>query len=141
MDIIRYNDLYKDRMSIFNSYLLFTVFVVLLSLFVSMNITYKKYYLAKAVVDNNEYLKCLIEENSLSLLNKNSTLIIDGVEYQYSILSVEPIVNENNLIYQVELKVNLDSKISKENNVLNLKILVEKQSVFKYILKKVGEIY
>lgn len=141
MDIIRYNDLYKDRMNIFNSYLLFTVFVVLLSLFVSMNITYKKYYLAKAVVDNNEYLKCLIEENSLSLLNKNSTLIIDGVEYQYSILSVEPIVNENNLIYQVELKVNLDSKISKENNVLNLKILVEKQSVFKYILKKVGEIY
>ena len=41
----------------------------------------------------------------------------------------------------MELKVNLDSKISKENNVLNLKILVEKQSVFKYILKKVGEIY
>lgn len=141
MDIIRYNDLYKDRMSIFNSYLLFTVFVVLLSLFVSMNITYKKYYLAKAVVDNNEYLKCLIEENSLSLLNKNSTLIIDGVEYQYSILSVEPIVNENNLIYQVELKVNLDSKISKENNVLNLKILVEKQSVLKYVIRKVGEIY
>lgn len=141
MDIIRYNDLYKDRMNIFNSYLLFTVFVVLLSLFVSMNITYKKYFLAKAVVDNNEYLKCLIEESSLSLLNKNSTLIIDGVEYQYSISSVEPIVNENNLIYQVELKVNLDSKISKENNVLNLKILVEKQSVFKYILKKVGEIY
>lgn len=141
MDIIRYNDLYKDKMNIFNSYLLFTVFVVLLSLFVSMNITYKKYFLAKAVVDNNEYLKCLIEENSLSLLNKNSTLIIDGVEYQYSILSVEPIVNENNLIYHVELKVNLDSKISKENNVLNLKILVEKQSVFKYILKKVGEIY
>lgn len=141
MDIIRYNDLYKDRMNIFNSYLLFTVFVVLLSLFVSMNITYKKNFLAKAVVDNNEYLKCLIEESSLSLLNKNSTLIIDGVEYQYSISSVEPIVNENNLIYQVELKVNLDSKISKENNVLNLKILVEKQSVFKYILKKVGEIY
>ena len=141
MDIIRYNDLYKDRMNIFNSYLLFTVFVVLLSLFVSMNITYKKYFLAKAVVDNNEYLKCLIEESSLSLLNKNSTLIIDGVEYQYSISSVEPIVNENNLIYQVELKVNLDSKISKENNVLNLKILVEKQSVFKYILRKVGEIY
>ena len=141
MDIIRYNDLYKDRMNIFNSYLLFTVFVVLLSLFVSMNITYKKYFLAKAVVDNNEYLKCLIEESSLSLLNKNSTLIIDEVEYQYSISSVEPIVNENNLIYQVELKVNLDSKISKENNVLNLKILVEKQSVFKYILRKVGEIY
>ena len=141
MDIIRYNDLYKDRMNIFNSYLLFTVFVVLLSLFVSMNITYKKYFLAKAVVDNNEYLKCLIEESSLSLLNKNSTLIIDGVEYQYSISSVEPIVNENNLIYQVELKVNLDSKISKENNVLNLKILVEKQSVLKYVIRKVGEIY
>lgn len=141
MDIIRYNDLYKDRMNIFNSYLLFTIFVVLLSLFVSMNITYKKYYLAKAVVDNNEYLKCLIEENSLSLLNKNSTLIIDEVEYQYSISSVEPIVNENNLIYQVELKVNLDSKISKENNVLNLKILVEKQSVLKYVIRKVGEIY
>lgn len=141
MDIIRYNDLYKDRMSIFNLYLLFTVFVVLLSLFVSMNITYKKYYLAKAVVDNNEYLKSLIEENSLSLLNKNSTLIIDEIEYQYSISSVEPIVNENNLIYQVELKVNLDSKISKENNVLNLKILVEKQSVLKYVIRKVGEIY
>lgn len=141
MDIIRYNDLYKDRMNIFNSYLLFTIFVVLLSLFVSMNITYKKYYLAKAAVDNNEYLKCLIEENSLSLLNKNSTLIIDEVEYQYSISSVEPIVNENNLIYQVELKVNLDSKISKENNVLNLKILVEKQSVLKYVIRKVGEIY
>lgn len=141
MDIIRYNDLYKDRMNIFNSYLLFTVFVVLLSLFVSMNITYKKYFLAKAVVDNNEYLKCLVEENSLFLLNKNSTLIIDEVEYQYSISSVEPIVNENNLIYQVELKVNLDSKISKENNVLNLKILVEKQSVLKYVIRKVGEIY
>lgn len=141
MDIIRYNDLYKDRMNIFNSYLLFTIFVVLLSLFVSMNITYKKYFLAKAVVDNNEYLKCLVEENSLSLLNKNSTLIIDEVEYQYSISSVEPIVNENNLIYQVELKVNLDSKISKENNVLNLKILVEKQSVLKYVIRKVGEIY
>ena len=141
MDIIRYNDLYKDRMNIFNSYLLFTIFVVLLSLFVSMNITYKKYFLAKAVVNNNEYLKCLVEENSLSLLNKNSTLIIDEVEYQYSISSVEPIVNENNLIYQVELKVNLDSKISKENNVLNLKILVEKQSVLKYVIRKVGEIY
>ena len=141
MDIIRYNDLYKDRMNIFNSYLLFTIFVVLLSLFVSMNIIYKKYFLAKAVVDNNEYLKCLVEENSLSLLNKNSTLIIDEVEYQYSISSVEPIVNENNLIYQVELKVNLDSKISKENNVLNLKILVEKQSVLKYVIRKVGEIY
>lgn len=141
MDIIRYNDLYKDRMNIFNSYLLFTIFVVLLSLFVSMNITYKKYFLVKAVVNNNGYLKCLVEENSLSLLNKNSTLIIDGVEYQYSISSVEPIVNENNLIYQVELKVNLDSKISKENNVLNLKILVEKQSVLKYVIRKVGEIY
>ena len=141
MDIIRYNDLYKDRMNIFNSYLLFTIFVVLLSLFVSMNITYKKYFLAKAVVNNNRYLKCLVEENSLSLLNKNSTLIIDEVEYQYSISSVEPIVNENNLIYQVELKVNLDSKISKENNVLNLKILVEKQSVLKYVIRKVGEIY
>ena len=120
MDIIRYNDLYKDRMNIFNSYLLFTIFVVLLSLFVSMNITYKKYFLAKAVVNNNGYLKCLVEENSLSLLNKNSTLIIDEVEYQYSISSVEPIVNENNLIYQVELKVNLDSKISKENNDLKI---------------------
>ena len=141
MDIIRYNDLYKDRMNIFNSYLLFTIFVVLLSLFVSMNITYKKYFLSKAVVNNNGYLKCLVEENSLSLLNKNSTLIIDEVEYQYSISSVEPIVNENNLIYQVELKVNLDSKISKENNVLNLKILVEKQSVLKYVIRKVGEIY
>ncbi len=141
MDIIRYNDLYKDRMNIFNSYLLFTIFVVLLSLFASMNITYKKYFLAKAVVNNNGYLKCLVEENSLSLLNKNSTLIIDEVEYQYSISSVEPIVNENNLIYQVELKVNLDSKISKENNVLNLKILVEKQSVLKYVIRKVGEIY
>ena len=141
MDIIRYNDLYKDRMNIFNSYLLFTIFVVLLSLFVSMNIIYKKYFLAKAVVNNNGYLKCLVEENSLSLLNKNSTLIIDEVEYQYSISSVEPIVNENNLIYQVELKVNLDSKISKENNVLNLKILVEKQSVLKYVIRKVGEIY
>ena len=41
----------------------------------------------------------------------------------------------------MELKVNLDSKISKENNVLNLKILVEKQSVLKYVIRKVGEIY
>ena len=82
-------------MNIFNSYLLFTIFVVLLSLFFSMNITYKKYFLAKAVVNNNGYLKCLVEENSLSLLNKNSTLIIDEVEYQYSISSVEPIEDKN----------------------------------------------
>lgn len=141
MDIIRYNDLYKDKMKLFNIYLLFTIFIIVLSLFVSMNITYKKYYLAKATVDNDGYLRCLLKEDSLSLLNKNSVLIIEEVEYQYSILSIEPIVSENNLIYQVVLKVNLNSKISKENNVLNLKILVQKQSVLKYIIKKVGEIY
>ena len=79
MDIIRYNDLYKDRMNIFNSYLLFTIFVVLLSLFVSMNITYKKWWDLKTT-----QLSFTFEiTNLLNTLNTAIVNPVTGEAYQY----------------------------------------------------------
>lgn len=141
MDVSSYNSLYKDKFNVYYVYLIFISFVLLLAIFICSNISYKKYYLVKSVINEECYLNVLLNEDSLELLNSSKALFINNKNYKYFINSVEPIVNENNLLYQVTLDVNLDSKICVKNNVLNLKILIEKQSVLKYILKKVGGMY
>lgn len=79
----------------------------------------------------------------LSYLYNNDTLIINSKRYEYSIYDYkEEITSSGNIYYkEVRIKGNFEDKIRDDYNVVKVKIILEKETIFQIILKQIkGEV-
>ena len=89
------------------------------------------YYQNTLIINSNQTAMINVLINDLNIIKNNNYLIIDNKKYYYNILDIE-LVNDINLYYQVNIKLNSDLLV---NSINSCKILVNKESIFNYIVR------
>lgn len=89
------------------------------------------YYQNTLIINSHQTAMINVLINDLNIIKNNNYLIIDNKKYYYNILDIE-LVNDINLYYQVNIKLNSDLLV---NSINSCKILVNKESIFNYIVR------
>ena len=113
--------------------------MIFVSLIMLSSLKYKKYYQTTGIVirDENKYnLTLYLDPYKLKIIKNNNVLIIDDLEYKYTInyINNEYKISNNytnylNVVLDIELKQ--EDKI--ENNILQVKVLESNKKIFYYL--------
>ena len=113
--------------------------IIFVSLIILSGLRYKKYYQTIGIVirDENKYkLTLYLDPYKLKIIKNNNVLIIDDLEYKYTInyINNEYVISNNytnylNVVLDIELKK--EDKI--ENNILQVKVLESNKKIFYYL--------
>lgn len=126
----------KNTNKIIKSFIILSIFIVLLLVLI-LNIKYKKYYYLYGQVDNNYRLILYCDIDNLEIIKKNNKIQIDNNTYNYKILSIDTnytVLNNTNNYIQIVIDINLNSEDKITNNILKLKILVSNKKLFYYLI-------
>lgn len=126
----------KSTNKIIKSFIILSIFIVLLLVLI-LNIKYKKYYYLYGQVDNNYRLILYCDIDNLEIIKKNNKIQIDNNIYNYKILSIDTkytVLNNTNNYIQIVIDINLNSEDKITNNILQLKILVSNKKLFYYLI-------
>ena len=124
-------------------WLLFLIISFIIFIIIALKYEYSIYhsyfgYIKK--IDNSFYTIIYIPKDSVSELSK-SVLLIDDLEYDFQIISIsdEYIVNEDELCYEMLLKINLQEEYLIENNIINVISKGNKTTIYQEIKKGLKE--
>lgn len=137
IDIEDYKYIYnKNIKSVTQIWLIVLFFIIIGIVFINKNFKYEKYYSnIGEYQDKNLNLYVLITD--LDKITKNNKIMIDDEEFAYKIkeISKENIFLNNN--YYKEVKISFDNDKIQENEVINIKIVIEKTPILEYVFKTV----
>ena len=136
-DITTLNEIYKLEIKPYNILIKFLIITTLL--IISLNkIKYNKYYFNSSNVISKNKIEMYVNKNDLDKVYNNKKIIIKEREFAYTIEKIsEPIFNID-YYYRVILNIKLDDNINKKNNLVNIKILLDRKTILKYIIQKIG---
>lgn len=118
------------------------IIVVALSLIMLMTIfRYKIYYKIKGMVqleNDKYYIRIYVPLEDINYLVSNNTVVIDKIEYNYEIISInENFFTDNINTYQIiNIMVNIPTKYKFNNLSLNLQFLKENKRIIDYIIRR-----
>lgn len=118
--------------------LIVLLFLVMLLLLMTLY-KYDKISKLKGVVKDNK-INLTLSENDLKLINSRD-ILVNGKKYKVSIDSIsEAIYDSNyNAYYEVTLNIALNSRISVENNILDINILYGKTTFYRQVKERIKE--
>lgn len=104
----------------------------------------QNYYQNKGIIvldEDKYYLKLYIDITNINDIINNSSIIINDIDYNYSIIKKSDLLESNYNNYQIfYLQVpNLNKNLLINNLVIDYKILIHNQLLIKYIKNKVKE--
>ena len=110
-----------------------------LIMFIMICSIFKTYTVTKTVgyIECNEecYININLSSNNIDKLSNNTLLEIDSIKYEISEINYNDMFVENNIPYQnITIKTDL-----KEEKIVNIKLLNNKQRVIKKIYKLIKE--
>jgi replicative superfamily II helicase len=112
-----------------------TILIGTLFLFVIFNKNYFNYFMVTSKVKNNKVV-LIVENENLDKIVDNKKLIIGKDTFTYEIEQINDFIYENILLKEITIKINnLDENKMIENSILKLKIITNKTSIFKYLMK------
>lgn len=138
-EIIEYKENSIKKIKLLNIWLIFITLIILTMIFLFNNIYYQKYLKKNGIIKEKDIINIIVTRDELNIIVNNDNLIIKNKKFAYNILKInEPYTYNNSLIYNVLIKVNLDDKNNVINNEFDFEIPYEKETILKYIYKKIG---
>ena len=134
---------YKRKLpNILLLWLLMGVFILAFILFMNDKFKLIDYYQIKGI-GKDDYLSILVPVDNIEIIGSNNKLYIGKDKYNYRIEKISEVVQEGTLFYQnVVLDVDLKNKNFIDNNVVELKFVIQEKTILKYIFNLVkGEFW
>lgn len=120
-------------------WLLFLITSFILFIIISLNYEYNIYnsyfgYIKK--IDDSFYTIIYVPKDKINELSEN-ILLVDDLKYDFEIFSIsdEYFVNDNEICYEVKLKINLKEKYLIENNIINVMLKNGKTTIYQELKK------
>lgn len=118
--------------------LIMLVFIIIGVIIVSKKVYYYNYYQNTCIIENTNNLVCLVDIDNLSIVTSNKILKINNKNFAYNVNFIsEDTINNIQMYKQVFLQVELEDNQNIKNNIIDIKILSSKMTIFKYILKTI----
>lgn len=138
MDVVEYNNIYKDDFKLSKIWLVFLVTITILLLVTLKNIVYKKYYVNKCILIEKNRLKLVVHENDIDKVIDNKYIIIKHTNYHYKVIETSVVLQNDIVLYEITLEIELKDDLAPKNSALDIKILESKQTILTYIFEKIG---
>lgn len=91
------------------------------------------YYQIKGIVKDNS-INILVPIDRVNSIVDNDFVYVNSKRYTYKVKEISNIINENNNFYQnIILDINLIDKNFIENNIMEVKFIINKETILKYI--------
>lgn len=116
-------------------WMMILTFIIISLVTINKLVTIKNYYLNEGIIKDKSVIIYVSVKDLYKVVN-NSTLYINNRKYNYKIqkISEEIITNNNNFYKEITLYVNLDYKLLIDNNIVELKFIVNEMTIFEYIV-------
>ena len=91
------------------------------------------YYQIKGIVKDNS-INILVPIDRVNSIVDNDFVYVNSKRYTYRVKEISNIINDNNNFYQnIILDINLIDKNFIENNIMEVKFIINKETILKYI--------
>ena len=137
MDIEIFNENFQNRDINIRPYLIVvSIFTTILLIIVFLNNNLEDYYICSGkVIDDN--ISLIVNSEKLKEVTENEKIIIEKNIFTYNVTKIEELDNES-LLYEVILEFDrIPKHIFINNNVIEMKIIVNKMTIFDYLIKTV----
>ena len=136
MDLVSFNKSFGNVEINIRKYILtVTIFICLLFIIVLFNNKIEDYLIIESKI-NNKKIEFITDIDHLDKITNNNELIIERKTFTYKIDKIDDYIYEDKLYKKVILVVdNLDENILIDNNIVKIKIIIDKSTVFKYLQK------
>ncbi len=135
MDIEVFQKSFKNSEINLKPYLLVvSIFIGILVSIIIFNNNLEDYYINKGIVKDKE-LTLFVDINDINKVTNNEKIIIERDIFTYKVTKISDLVMDNNIYKEVKIKVDKLDKIHLlDNNVVNLKVIINKTSILEYLL-------
>ena len=117
-------------------YLFFTIIFIIGLLIINNKIKYYEYYDVSLECKENLY-SLYVPVNDIKKITKNNKIKIDNRIFAYTINSIsEENIYSNGMYYKI-IKLSINDYSFKENNIINSKIIISKDTLIGYVFKTV----
>ena len=127
-----------EKYPCYKLWIIITIIILVFTIVLSCNVDYEKVYLSSGVVSEKNTLKVYCNKNNLKDIINNKKIIINNREFAYKNPVINSVIYDNSFYYEVLLNVDLDKSVNIENNVIDFKIPLQKMTILKYIMHKIG---
>lgn len=137
IDVNDYKMIYKLKIKGVTKKWIFVLLIIIIGIFIiNKSFKYEKYYYSQAEVKDN-YINIYVLIEDVEKITKNYELKLENKKFAYKIKSIseENIYIDNN--YYKEIKLVIDKKDLKKNEIVNIKIILDEFSIIEYIFKTV----
>lgn len=129
--------LLKDKRKIHKlsvTWIIIIVFIIGGLIIINNSIKLKNYYVTSGIT-KNEDLILIVPVSEIKNITSKNTLYIENKKYFYKIEEIdEEIINDStNLYKRVVIKVNLKDRDFIDNNVIELKFIINEMTILEYI--------
>jgi len=135
--LTKYNNLYNNYINPYK-YIIVTVLMLTTIIVIFKKVEFNKYYSNSGIVISNHEIEIYVNRKDLNKVYNNKKIIINNKNFAYNIKNISEPIYYNDYYYKIILKVKILDNLNIKNNFIDFKILLEKQTILKYILKKVG---
>lgn len=140
MQISEYQEnFYNKTINLKKIILIISIFIfVILSILVANNSFYD-YFNGMLIIESDKKISTLVIINDLEKILNNNKIIINNVNYAYSIEKIDDdnFINGDDVFKKVYLKINDSEIFNVENIYLNYSIIIKKNTIFNYIKESI----
>lgn len=135
MDIEVFQKSFKNNEIDLKPYLLVvSIFIGILVSIIIFNNNIEDYYVNKGIVKDKE-LTLFVDINDIDKVTNNKKIIIERDIFTYEVTKISDKLMNNDIYKEVKIKVDkLDKKHLLDNNVVDLKVIINKTSILEYLL-------
>ena len=112
-----------------------SIFISLILIIVLFNNKLEDYYILNGKVkDNNVFV--IVNKEGLDSINNNNKIKIERNIFTYKVSTINEIINNNLIYYEVILEFQrIPENIFINNNVIELKVIINETTIFDYLFK------
>lgn len=116
-------------------WMMILTFIIISLVTINKLVTIKNYYLNEGIIKDKSII-IYVSVKDLYKVVDNNVLYINNKKYNYKIqkISKEIITDNTNFYKEITLHVNLDYKLLIDNNIVQLKFVVNEMTIFEYIV-------
>lgn len=118
-------------------------YIIVLSIFISIlivtilfNNNLRSYYVLNGKVIDKK-IEVIVDNNGLEKINENEELLIERNNhiFTYKIFKINNLENSNSIYSEVFLESEIPSEYLIDNNIIKLRIVTKKSTIFDYLIK------
>lgn len=108
-------------------------FITIFILIINYNFKIIDYYQINGIIKGGS-INILVPIDRVNSIVDTDFVYVNSKRYTYKVKEISNIINENNNFYQnIILDINFNDKIFIENNIMEVKFIINKETILKYI--------